>query len=194
MGRAVRLSLAKLATIVVVFLSVIVVAIALWSDQPMTLKRPAFQRATVESARPRFEGPKRTVMLFFVDQHQKILQEEAREIEAGTTATEDAKRILEELVKGPESDLLPAVPRAAQVRNLFIDSSGGAYADFDRELKEGHPGGAQDELYTVFSIVDTLTVNFPQIKRVQILVEGVEIQTLTGHVDTRAPLAPRFAF
>ncbi len=189
-----RLSLEQLATIVVVLLSVIVGAIALWSDQPMTLKRPTFQRATSESVRPKLEVPKRTAMLFFVDQHQKMLQEEAREVEGGTTATEDAKRILEELVKGPESDLQSAVPRAAQVRNLFIDSSGTAYADFDRELKEGHPGGAQDELYTVFSIVDTLTANFPQIKRVQILVEGVEIQTLTGHVDTRTPLAPRFAF
>ena len=127
-----RLNLAKLATIVVVLLSVIVGVIALWSDQPMTLKRPAFQRVTSESARPKFEGPKRTVMLFFVDQHQKILQEEAREIESGTTTTEDARRVLEELVKGPDSDLLAAVPRAAQVRNLFIDSSGTAYADFDR--------------------------------------------------------------
>jgi len=189
-----RLNLARLATIVVVLLSVIIGAIAFWSDQPLTLKRPAFQRAMSESARPRFEGPKKTVMLFFVNQHQKILQEEPREIEGGTTGTEDAKRILEELVKGPESELLPAVPRAAQVRNLFIDSSGIAYADFDRELKEGLSGGAQDELYTVFSIVDSLTANLPQIKRVQILVEGADIPTLMGDVDTRAPLAPRLAF
>ena len=189
-----QLNLTKLASIVVVLLSFIVAAIALWSDQPMTFTRPAFQRATSESARPRLEGLKKTVMLYFVDRHQKTLQEEAREIDGGTTTTEDAKRVLAELVKGPESDLLPAVPRAAQVRNLFIDSSGTAYADFDRELKEGHPGGVQDELYTVFSIVDTLAANFPQIKRVQILVEGDEIPTLMGHVDTRAPLAPRFAF
>jgi len=188
------MNLAKVAAAAVICLSVIVGAISLWSDQSMTLRRPAFQRATSESPRPRPQGAKKTVMLYFVEQREKILQEEPREIEAGATTTEDAKRTLEELVKGPESDLGSAVPRAAQVRNLFIDSSGTAYVDFDRELKEGHPGDAQEELYTVFSIVDTLAANFPQIKRVQILVEGVEVPRLTGTVDIRAPLAPRFAF
>jgi hypothetical protein len=61
-------------------------------------------------------------------------------------------------------------------------------------LTEGHPGGVQEELYTVFSIVDTLAFNFPQIKRVQILIEGGEISTLRGGVNTSMPLAPRYAF
>lgn len=189
-----QLNLAKVAGAAVICLSVIVAAISLWSDQSMTLRRPAFQRAISESPRPKPQGTKKIVMLYFVDQRQKILQEEPREIEAGALATEDAKRTLAELVKGPESDLQPTVPRATQVRNLFIDLSGTAYADFDRELREARPRGEQDELYTVFSIVDSLAANFPQIKRVQILVEGAEIPTLGGKVDTKAPLAPRFAF
>jgi len=133
-------------------------------------------------------------MLFFLAQDQNILQEDAREIEGGTTITEDAKRTLEELTRGPESELKATIPPATQVQNLFVDSSGTAYVDFNRELREGHPGGAREELYTVFSIVNTLTFNFPQIKRVQVLIEGGEISTLRGSVDTRTPLAPRYAF
>lgn len=186
------MSLAKVAAVLIAFLLLIVGAIALWSDSPMTLSRPAVRRAS-EATRPRSEGSRKTVMLFFLAQDQNILQEEAREIEGGTTITEDAKRVLKELARGPESELKATIPLATQVQNFFVDSSGTAYVDFNRELKEG-PGGAREELYTVFSIVNTLTFNFPQIKRVQVLIEGGEISTLRGGVDTRTPLAPRYAF
>lgn len=186
----------KAANIVIVLLVVIIGigAIAFWSERLMTFNRPAARRTTLESMRPAFEGPKKIVVLFFLARGQNILQEETREIVGAATTTEDAKRTLTELAKGPESDLVPTIPRAAQVRNFFIDSSGTAYADFDRELKEGHGGGAQEELYTVFSIVNTLASNFAQIKRVQILMEGVEIPTLAGNVDTRMPLSPQYLF
>ena len=114
---------------------------------------------------------------------------------SGATTTEEAKWTLTELVKGPKSGgLVPTVPRDIQLLNLFIDSSGTAYVDFNRGLRDGLPGGAQGELYTVFSIVNTLASNFAKITRVQILVEGAEIQTLAGHVDTRMPLPPQYVF
>ena len=187
------MSLAKVAAVLMAFLLLIVGAIDFWSDSPMSLRRPAFRRAS-EATRPRSQGSRKTIMLFFLAQGQNILQEEAREIEGGNTITEDAKRIMQELVRGPESELKATIPLATQVQNVFVDSSGTAYVDFNRELKEGHPGGVQEELYTVFSIVDTLAFNFPQIKRVQVLIEGGEISTLRGGVDTRTPLAPRYAF
>ena len=182
-----------MAAVLVAFLLLIVGMIALWSDSPMTLSRPAVRRP-FEATRPRSEGSRKTVMLFFLAQDQNILQEEAREIEGGTTTTEDAKRTVQELVRGPESELKATIPLATQVQNFFVDSSGTAYVDFNRELREGLSGGAQEELYTVFSIVDTLGFNFPQIKRVQILIEGGEISTLRGGVDARTPLVPRSAF
>jgi len=186
-------SLARRAAVLIAFLLLIVGVIAFWSDSPMSLRRPAIRRGS-DTTKPKSERPKKNVMLFFLARDQNILLEEAREIEGGTTTTEDAKRTLDELVRGPESELKATIPPAAQVHSLFIDSSGTAYVDFNRELKEGHPGGAQEELYTVFSIVDTLTFNFPQIKQVQILIEGGEISTLRGSVYTRRPLAPRHAF
>jgi hypothetical protein len=187
--------LEKSGTVIVVILLVVTGAIALWGDQqPFTFKRPAFHRATSESPARRVGAPKRMVMLYFADKDRRDLVEEAREIEGGTTVTEDAKRILEELVKGPEADLLPVIPRAARVTNLFLEASGTAYVDFDRELTEGHAGGAREELLTVYSIVNTLAANLSQIKRVQILVDGAGVSTLAGDVDTREPLAPRFTF
>ena len=182
-----------MAAVLVAFLLLIAGAIALWSDSPMSLSRSAARRAS-EPTRPRSGGTRKTVMLFFLARDQNILQEEAREIEGGTTTTEDAKRTVEELVKGPESEMKATMPPAAQIHNLFVDSSGTAYVDFNRELREGLSGGAQEEVSAVFSIVDTLTFNFPQIKQVQILIEGGEISTLRGSLNTRTPLAPRQAF
>src|SRR5574337_1164052 len=91
-------------------------------------------------------------------------------------------------------DLAPTVPRETKVYHLFIDSSGTAYVNFSKELRDGLSRGAQEELYTVFSIVNTLASNFGQIARVQILVEGAEIPTLAGHVDTRRALQPQYVF
>ncbi len=188
------MSTTKAAAVLIVLLLAIAGSIALWSERPTTLGRPAARRTAAEPTRPSLAGPKKTVILYFLVKDHGILQEEAREIVGGATTTEEAKRILAELVKGPESDMMPTIPGSAQLRNLFVDSSGTAYADFDRELKDGFRGGASEERYAIFSIVDTLVANLPQIKRVQILVEGVEIPTLAGNVDTMTPLSPQYVF
>jgi hypothetical protein len=184
----------KAAAVLIVLLLVIAGSLALWSERPMTLDRPAARRTVPGPTRRSLAGPKKTVILYFLVKDHAILQEEAREIVGGATMTEEAKGIVAELEKGPESDLVPTIPGSAQLRNLFIDSSGTAYADFDRGLKEGLRGGVLEERYAVFSIVDTLVANLAQITRVQILAEGVEIPTLAGHVDTMTPLSPQYVF
>ena len=63
-----------------------------------------------------------------------------------------------------------------------------AFVDLSAEARTKHTGGALDELFTVYTIVDALTVNLPAISRVQILIDGKEVDTLAGHVDLRHPL------
>ena len=179
----------------IALLVVIVGAIALWNNEAVTVNRPAGQRTASEPMKPTFENGRKNVALFFLTSDGNSFHEETREIGGGTTTTEEAKRTLAELVNGPKGgDLAPTVPRDAQLLNLFIDSSGTAYVDFNRRLRDRLPGGAQGELYTVFSIVNTLASNFVQITRVQILVEGAEISTLAGHVNTRMALSPQYVF
>ena len=45
-----------------------------------------------------------------------------------------------------------------------------------------------DEALAVFTLVNALTVNLPDITAVQILIDGKEVDTLAGHVDLRRPL------
>lgn len=185
----------KVAAILIALLVVIIGAIALWGNKAVTVDRPAVQRTASEPMKPTFESGRKSVALFFLAGNGNSFHEEAREIGSEATTTEEAKRTLTELVNGPKSSTLaPTVPREAQLLNLFVDSSGTAYVDFNWGLRDGLSGGAQGELYAVFSIVNTLASNFVQITRVQILVEGTEIPTLAGHVDTRMPLSPQYVF
>lgn len=135
---------------------------------------------------------RRLVRLFFAK--EEGLAEEDRLITKRPTAVEEAKEAIWELIKGPSQGFSPTIPEGTKLLGVFIDAKGIAYVDFDGKIKEGHPGGSFGELLTVYSIVETLTANFPEIKKVQILIEGSEQETLAGHLDIRRPLAPRFSF
>ena len=51
-----------------------------------------------------------------------------------------------------------------------------------------HPGGTLQELMTVYTIVNAVLTNLPDLQDVQILIGGQEVDTLAGHVDLRRPL------
>jgi hypothetical protein len=80
------------------------------------------------------------------------------------------------------------VPAGTSVRALFLSERGDAFVDLSADISTKHIGGALDELFTVYAIVNALTVNLPAVNRVQILVDGKEVDTLAGHVDLRHPL------
>jgi spore germination protein GerM len=95
---------------------------------------------------------------------------------------------MQEMARGSEKDLASTLPEGTQVRDLFITHDGTAYVDFSPELALKHVGGSLAEINTVYAIVNTLTLNFPQIKKVQILVDDHAVDTLTGHLDLSRPL------
>ena len=57
-----------------------------------------------------------------------------------------------------------------------------------RELKDNHPGGIGTEIMTIYSIVNSLVLNIPEIDAVKILIDGKESITLAGHIDLKFPL------
>ena len=135
----------------------------------------------------------RPIRLFFAAPSADKLQEEERPIPRSASFVQEAKRTVEELIKGPQGDLDPTIPAGVSLRQLYVDGRGTAYVDFTRDLQTKHPGGSGGELLTIYSIVDTLTANFDGIQRVKILVEGSEILTLAGHIDARHSFKPRYS-
>jgi spore germination protein GerM len=102
------------------------------------------------------------------------------------SAAEQAKRIVTELSAGPRKQgLLPTLPAGTKVLGVYLDRAGTAFLDLSEEFVSLHPGGSDDEVATIFSVVDTLTWNVKEIKRVRFLVAGEERDTLKNHLDLR---------
>lgn len=139
-----------------------------------------------EEPTPSFTSEKnrRQVTLFFQEQDGDLLAPERRRIFLTASVVDQAKQVVIELIEGPRSALLlPTMPRATRLLGLYLDRHGTAYVDLSQELVAEHPGGTSEELATVFSLVNSLTYNFPEIRQVQILVDGEQRDTLKSHLD-----------
>lgn len=79
------------------------------------------------------------------------------------------------------------IPKQAKLRSVKVEN-GVAKVDFSQELVKNFVGGSTGETMLVGSVVDTLT-EFPEVKKVQILVAGKSVETLAGHMDLSQPLS-----
>jgi spore germination protein GerM len=129
---------------------------------------------------------RREVVLFFQKSDDDMLGPEKRMILPGTTVIDQGKQVVAELIAGPRAKgLLPTIPERTTVLGLYLDKNGTAYLDLSNEFVSDKQEGSAEELATVFSIVDSLTYNFPEFKRVRFLVGGEERETLQSHLDLR---------
>jgi spore germination protein GerM len=126
--------------------------------------------------------------LYYVSEDGLSIVGAEREVPFADPIDAQARRIVEAQLGAPPPPLASAIPEGTTLRSLFMTDRGDAFVDLSAEVTTRHPGGALNELFTVYAIVDALTVNLPSIVRVQILVNGKETDTLAGHVDLRHPL------
>jgi len=131
----------------------------------------------------------REVILFFADADAASLLPEKRLLPLGSSLESNADAIVNELIKGPQVEgSFATIPADTRLTNVYRVGDV-LVVDFSRELQMNHPGGSAGELITVYSIVNTLTDNLHGIKKVQILVDGAEMETLAGHMDLSKPLS-----
>jgi spore germination protein GerM len=129
-----------------------------------------------------------TATLYFISEDGMSLVGVQREVPFGEPVHEQARLIVEAQLGSAPAPLASAIPQGTTLRGLYLTDRGDAFVDLSADARIKHTGGALDELFTVYCIVDALTVNLPAVSRVQILVEGREVDTLAGHVDLRHPL------
>jgi hypothetical protein len=154
-----------------------------------------FQKEIVNIFKPWLQAKgvlkeEKKVVLYFCDPQSEYLIGEKREIARRGDVEDEAEELISELTKGPRGKLIPTLPRKTKLLDLQIDERGVARVSFSEELSKDHPGGTSAEMMTIYSIVNSLTLNFPEIKRVQILVDGKGMETLAGHVSSGQPLGP----
>ena len=102
--------------------------------------------------------------------------------------TAQARAILDQQLADPPAPLISPIPPGTGLRAVYLTGDGDAFVDLTEEIALGHSGGSREELFTVYAIVNALTTNLAAVDAVQILVDGVEVDTLVGHVDLQRPL------
>jgi hypothetical protein len=139
-----------------------------------------------------------TATLYYIAEDGMSLVGVQREVPFGEPIAEQTRRIVEAQLGAAPAPLAAAVPAGTMLRGVYVTERDcekeaatcqrEAFVDLSPEARNRHTGGALDELFTIYAIVDAVTVNLPAISRVQILVDGKEVDTLAGHVDLRHPL------
>lgn len=135
----------------------------------------------------------KSVTLFFLSDEDNLLHAEECEIFASSSVVHEAEQVVRKLIEGSQNGFLSPIPPETKLRQLFITKDGIAYVDFSKEMIEGHPSGSSAELATIYSIVNSLAHNFKSIRRVFILIEGGERDTLGGHIHLGRPFIPLYS-
>jgi Sporulation and spore germination len=179
-------------------------AVAILGAWLLFVQLPRYYRSRPEAAaapaapRPAIAERKITATLYFVSADGLSLTGVQREVPFGEPIVEQARRIVEAQLGNAPSPLFPPIPGGTTLRGLYVTERNcegeaaacvrDAFVDLSTEARMRHSGGTLDELLTIYAIVNAITVNLPTISRVQILVDGKEVDTLAGHVDLRHPL------
>jgi len=105
------------------------------------------------------------------------------ELRLSATPVQRAKQLISALILNvpkPEQRVLPA---DLALLELYILPDGTVIADFSLALATATPSGILSEQMAVDSIARTLEANVPGVRRLKLLVNGQETETLAGHVD-----------
>lgn len=134
------------------------------------------------------QSQKAAVDLYFADWSSTFLRSEQRVMLQPPDTAGYARSIIEALIKGPQKGLLQTLPNGTALNALYITPDNVCYVDLSKAVRTNHPGGSNSELLTIYSIVNSLILNIPQIEQVKILIEGKETSTLAGHIDLQYPV------
>jgi hypothetical protein len=131
------------------------------------------------------EGGSRSVTLFFASEGRWLVRE-SRDIEPCDSDILCLKSTLEELLNGPVGDLDETVPDGTSVDSVNIEGKV-ATIELNKTFSDSMVSGSSAEMLSVYSVVNTVTANFPQIELVKLNVDNNK-KTILNHLDLSEPL------
>ncbi len=129
-------------------------------------------------------APEQKITLFFAGD-DGLLHPEIRTVPLPEETTARIRIVFAELLSGPRSSLQPILPYPAELRTVFVSPDGRVYLDLS-----GPPEaleGSATELMLIYGVVNSILLN-TDVVAVQVLFDGTERSTLTGHLDLSRPL------
>jgi germination protein M len=133
--------------------------------------------------------PRVKATLYFASADGLSLVPVEQEIPLAQGTVAQARAVIEaQLAATPPDSLASTIPQGTTLRGVYVSARNEAFVDLDATVRTKHPGGSMNELFTVYTIVNAITTNLPDVQQVQLLIDGREVDTLAGHVDLRRPL------
>lgn len=161
-------------------------------------RRPAapppatFADAVAAPAAPAAATERRQVTLWLPAAAGRLAARDV-EVESAPELTARLAALLAALFAATDDGVTAAVfPAPVAAGSLVLAADGTLYVDL-RPADGGAPPGAGSTLETqrVYAIVHTVLRNEPRVASVVLLWNGVQRESLAGHVDTRRPLVAR---
>jgi spore germination protein GerM len=150
---------------------------------PAAPAEPAVRARLSQAALESGNTATQAAVLYFPSYAEGKLRAESRSLALASSDTDRIREVLLALLRGSSEGHDAPLPASTEVRAVFLTADGTAYLDLSgANLAELEPG-IESETLAVYSLVDSLAANIPAVKRVKILVQGQEAETLDGHVD-----------
>ena len=179
----------NLGRILPVAIGVALLGLLAWGVTSLLERLTERDTATVVTATPPppSETPHIAATLFYATAEGDALLPVQREVPLAEGLVAQGRQILTAQFAPPPAPYISAIPPGTMLRAFYVTEKGDAFVDVSG-ISAAHPGGSLTELLTVYAIVNAVTANLPAVQRVQILVDGKEVDTIAGHVDIRQPL------
>ena len=132
-----------------------------------------------------------TVQLYY-ESPDLLLVPESRDVALPENPAAAIPIVVRELLKGSASTAVPRLfPADAVLRAAYVLPEGNVVVDLGGPtLTNGWATGSHQELMAAYSLVQTVVSNFPEARRVRILINGAPAETLGGHVSLARSLLP----
>jgi spore germination protein GerM len=154
------------------------------------------RKATVaEDVRLANKVAARNITLFY-ETDRLLLGPEQRTVQLPENESAAMPAVVRELVKGSaNASVAKPFPPDVVVRGVYRLPDGTAIVDLGgNSLATGWSTGSHAELLALYSVVTTLTTNFPTVKQVRFLVNGQVSETFAGHIDLAHALRPSTSY
>jgi spore germination protein GerM len=133
----------------------------------------------------------KTLSLMFANLGYSSLRPVSQEVRRELWYRDPLKTVVRALMDGPiNNETLPVIPAGTKLRACWR-AGDIAYVDFGRDFFLGLAEEAEAEVLAVYGLVNTIAENIPEIKKVQILIDGAPRITLRGLTRVYQPLTPR---
>lgn len=166
--------------VAVLALAAIVLVTTCKKKSPVAANINAANRVAVRSVRLFYESP------------QMMLASETRNIALPESPAAAIPVVVRELMKGPATPaVLRLFPQDTVVRGAYLLPGGTVIVDLGgATLEQGWGTGTHHELMAIQSVVETVTANFADTRRVRFTINGTPAETLAGHLSLARSHSP----